>query len=177
MGASEPAEGPVLLGGGAVILVTIGSMFPFDRLVRAMDDWAAWHGGNEDILAQIGDGAYEPRHMRWVRRLSRPDFTAALAGADLVVGHAGMGTVITAGEHGKAIVIMPRRAARGEHTNDHQVDTAGWLGGRKGIFVAEEEGDLGTCIARARAGGVVETIGNSAPADFLARIRAFAEGR
>lgn len=160
-----------------MILVTIGSMFPFDRLVQAMDEWAARHAGGEDVLAQIGNGAYEPRHMRFVRTLPRAEFMATMAGADLVVGHAGMGTVITAGEHGKAIVIMPRRAARGEHTNDHQVDTAAWLGGRKGIFVANEEGELGTCVARARAGGEIETIGAAAPPDFLARIRAFAEGR
>ena len=160
-----------------MILVTIGSMFPFDRLVRAMDDWAAEHAAGEEILAQIGDGAYEPRRMRWVRRLDRAEFMAEMARADLVVGHAGMGTVITAGEYGKAIVILPRRAARGEHTNDHQVDTAAWLGGRKGIFVAAEEGELGARIAEARGGGAIETIGAAAPADFLARIRAFAEGR
>lgn len=160
-----------------MILVTIGSMFPFDRLVQAMDAWAAEHAGGEDILAQIGDGAYEPRHMRWVRRLERAEFMTVLAGADLVVGHAGMGTVITAGEYGKAIVIMPRRAARGEHTNDHQVDTAAWLGGRKGILVAAEEGDLGPRIAEARSGGEVASIGVAAPPAFLARIRAFAEGR
>lgn len=160
-----------------MILVTIGSMFPFDRLVQAMDAWAAEHAGGEDILAQIGDGAYEPRHMRWVRRLERAEFMTVLADADLVVGHAGMGTVITAGEYGKAIVIMPRRAARGEHTNDHQVDTAAWLGGRKGILVAAEEGDLGPRIAEARSGGEVASIGVTAPTAFLARIRAFAEGR
>jgi UDP-N-acetylglucosamine transferase subunit ALG13 len=163
-----------------VILVTIGSMFPFDRFIQAMDDWAGSRAGqdaDEDILAQIGDGAYEPRHMRWVRRLDRSEFVKVLAGADLVVGHAGMGTVISAGEHGKPVVILPRRAARGEHTNDHQVDTAAWLSGRRGIFVAAEAEDLGARIAEARAGGVVETIGAAAPPDFLARLRAFAEGR
>lgn len=157
-----------------MILVTIGSMFPFDRLIRAMDDWAEGRGG--EFLAQIGDGAYEPRNMPWVRKMPRPEFIATIARADLVVGHAGMGTVITAGEHGRAIVIMPRRASLGEHTNDHQVDTAGWLGGRRGIFVAEDEHALPPALDRARAsaGGAVETIGARAPEDFLARIRAFA---
>ena len=155
-----------------MILVTIGSMFPFDRLVRAMDALAA--GWEEEVLAQIGDGAYEPRHMRFVRKLPREEFIATIARADLVVGHAGMGTVITAGEHGKAIVIMPRRASLGEHTNDHQVDTAGWLGGRRGIFVAEDETALAPTIARARAPGRLESIGARAPEAFLARIRAFA---
>lgn len=156
-----------------MILVTIGSMFPFDRLIRAVDDWA--EGRQEEILAQIGNGSYEPRHMRFVRKLPREEFVAQIARADLIVGHAGMGTVITAGEHGKAIVIMPRLASLGEHTNDHQVDTAGWLGGRRGIFVAEDEAALAPAIAAARSGGAVETIGARAPKEFLARIRAFAE--
>ena len=48
-----------ILGGGALIFVTIGSALPFDRLVQAMDDWARDNPG-EDILAQTGDGVFEP---------------------------------------------------------------------------------------------------------------------
>lgn len=159
-----------------MIFLTIGSMFPFDRLVRTMDDWALAQG--EEVFAQIGAGGYEPRHMRFARSLPRPEFLARVAAAELVVGHAGMGTVITAGEHGKAIVILPRRAARGEHTNDHQVDTAAWLAGRQGIFVAEEAEGLAQAIARAReGGGQGGTISPAAPPGFLARLRAFAEGK
>ena len=115
--------------------------------------------------------------MRWVRSLERADYARAVAGAELVVAHAGMGSVITAGEHGKPIVLLPRRAAAGEHTNDHQVDTARWLRGRPGIHVADAEDDLAARIAAARAaGGAAARLGTTAPAAFLARIRAFAEG-
>jgi UDP-N-acetylglucosamine transferase subunit ALG13 len=161
-----------------VIFITVGSMFPFDRLIAAMDGWAAQQGLAEDaFLAQIGDGSFEPRHMRWVRRIDRAEFSGIVAGAELVVAHAGMGSVITAGEFGKPIVLLPRRAASGEHTNDHQVDTAGWLRRRPGIYVADTEADLGAGIAAARAaGGAAETLGTRAPEDFLARLRSFAEG-
>lgn len=160
-----------------MIFVTIGSMFPFDRLVRAMDAWAAGQPeAGEGILAQVGDGAYEPRHMRWVRRLERADYAAAVSEAELVVAHAGMGSVITAGEQGKPIVLLPRRVAEGEHTSDHQVDTARWLRTRPGIYLADAEADLAAAIAAARAGGAgAATLGSVAPAAFRARIRAFAE--
>ena len=92
--------------------------------------------------------------MRWVRSLPRDDYARAVAEADLVVAHAGMGSVITAGEHGKPIVLLPRRAGRGEHTNDHQVDTARWLRTRPGIHVADAEDALAARIAEARAAGV-----------------------
>jgi len=39
-----------------VILVTVGSMLPFDRLIEAMDKWAADHPGHS-LFAQIGKGA------------------------------------------------------------------------------------------------------------------------
>ena len=130
-------------------------------------------------MAQIGEGSYRPRHMRWVKSLERADYARAVAGAELVVAHAGMGSVITAGEHGKPIVLLPRRASRGEHTNDHQVDTARWLRGRPGLFVADAEADLPAAIAAARAGaGGQASLGATAPAAFLERIRRFAlEGR
>ena len=127
-----------------MIFVTIGSMFPFDRLVRAMDAWAEAQAetaaGPVPLLAQIGDGGYEPQHMRWVRSLDRDAYARAVVESDVVVAHAGMGSVITAGEHGKPIVLLPRLAAQGEHTSDHQVDTARWLRTRPGIHVADTEG-------------------------------------
>ncbi|WP_299131214.1 glycosyltransferase [uncultured Amaricoccus sp.] len=159
-----------------MIFVTIGSMFPFDRLVRAMDDWAGAGGAAEgEIFAQIGAGGYEPRHMRWARELGFDDYNAAVAGAGVVVAHAGMGSVITAGDKGKPIVLLPRRAAFGEHTNDHQLDTAGWLRTRPGIYVADTERDLATRLSDALAGGVgAGALDTAAPAGFLSRLRAFA---
>ncbi len=149
-------------------------MFPFDRLVRAMDDWAAAHPGQE-VLAQIGTGRFEPRHMTWVRKLDRAEYGDAVARAAVVVAHAGMGTVITAGELGKPVVLLPRRAALREHNNDHQMDTVAWLRGRPGLHVAADETELGACLAQAlvRSGPDGPTIGRVAPAEFLGRLRRF----
>lgn len=162
-----------------MIFVTIGSMFPFDRLVRAMDDWAAAHP-EEEMLAQIGDGGFEPAHMPWVRKLDRAEYVRTVKRARLIVAHAGMGTVITAAEHGRPVVLLPRKGSLGEHNNDHQADTAVWLRTRPGIGVADEAGDLPAAIAAALAPGTAGgaaggEIGASAPEAFLGRIRAFVE--
>jgi UDP-N-acetylglucosamine transferase subunit ALG13 len=155
-----------------VIFVTVGTMWPFDRLVRAMDGWAAARPG-EELFAQIGAGAYEPRHMRWVRRLERADYAAAMAGARLVVAHAGIGSVISAGEHGRPVVVLPRRAAEGEHSNDHQVETAHWLTGKPGVHVAAGTAELAACIAAAETVGAAARVAPTAPPEFLERLRAF----
>ena len=159
-----------------MIFVTIGSMFPFDRLIRAMDAWAAANPGRE-MLAQIGDGSFAPAHLPWVRKLDRGEYVRTVQRAALVVAHAGMGTVITAAEQGRPLVLLPRRASLGEHNNDHQADTAVWLRTRPGIHVAEAEADLPACIGAALAQAVAgETIPAGAPAAFLGRIRAFVQG-
>lgn len=158
-----------------MIFVTIGSMFPFDRLVRAMDVWTATQGASADVLAQIGEGNYKPQHMRWVARLDYAAYNAAVAGARLVVAHAGVGAVITAGECGAPIVVLPRRMYLGEHISDHQMETAAWLRGKPGIYVAESEADIPAHIAAAfvQEAPSSRRIEDAADAVFIARLRAF----
>ena len=158
-----------------MIFVTIGTMWPFERLIRAMDALAE-ADPQAEMLAQIGRGAFEPRHMRWVRLLDRESYAATVAVAELVVSHAGVGSVVTAGEHGKPIVVLPRKATWGEHTTDHQLETAAWLRDRPGVFVAAEAEDLPGCIAAARergAAGAVALVPKTAPPEFLSRLRSF----
>lgn len=156
-----------------MIFVTIGSMFPFDRLVRAMDAYAAARGEGEEILAQIGGGGWRPVHMASVARLDRAKYQETAARARLIVAHAGVGSVVTAGELGKPIVVLPRRQHLGEHTSDHQMETASWLRGKPGVYLAETEADLPAAIAAASAAGAAARIDSSADPAFIARLRAF----
>jgi UDP-N-acetylglucosamine transferase subunit ALG13 len=154
-----------------VIFVTVGSMFPFDRLIRAMDEWARRHA-SERVFAQIGEGAFLPRHMSHARMLPPARFREVFAEASLVVAHAGMGSVISAASIGKSIVLIPRHSALKEHTTDHQLHTAAWLRDRPGIFVADSESDVELQIEKARMSvGVRERLEPAAPPEFIAKIR------
>ncbi len=156
-----------------MIFVTIGSLFPFDRLIRIMDDLAPrWPG--ETFFAQTGDGAYQPRNMEFARSLPAPAFAETLRGSKLLVAHAGMGSVISALEARRPVVILPRDMALAEHTTDHQMATARWLSGKPGIHVAMDEAALPGMIDLALASsGVEEAATTSAPPEFLVRIRDF----
>ena len=46
-----------------MIFVTVGSMFAFDRLVRAMDEHVAAGRIHGPVFAQIGAGAYLGRYL------------------------------------------------------------------------------------------------------------------
>lgn len=105
------------------IFVTVGTQGPFDRLVGAVDDWAR-RRGEPGVFAQIGRGGAPPSHIRWAETQTPAEFLDHVRSARAIVAHAGMGTIITALEHGKPILLLPRRAALGEQRNDHQLATA-----------------------------------------------------
>lgn len=106
-----------------MILVTVGTQGPFDRLIQAVDGWAASRR-RTDVFAQIGSNAWKPEFIRWEEFMEPRPFREAFVGAELIVSHAGIGTLVAALEHGKSIAVMPRLARLREHRNDHQVATA-----------------------------------------------------
>lgn len=117
-----------------MILLTIGTQLPFDRLVRAMDDIAS--SLPQPIFGQIGKSAYRPKNFEWSETLAPADFDQKFSKAHIVVSHAGIGTVLTAQRHRKPIILFPRLASHGEHRNDHQLATCAQLKGRDGILIA-----------------------------------------
>lgn len=66
----------------------------------------------------------------------------AMEEADVVIGHAGCGTALDALDAGRVPILVPRRAHRGEHVDDHQVDIAHWLDGR-GLAIGRDVEELG----------------------------------
>jgi UDP-N-acetylglucosamine transferase subunit ALG13 len=124
-----------------MIFVTVGAQMPFDRLVRAMDEWAGTHG-RADVLAQTHAGHYHPRHIDSVQFLDPDGFRSAVERSDIVVSHAGMGSIITALEIGKPILVMPRLGRLHETRNDHQVATAKRFKALGRVMVAFDESDL-----------------------------------
>lgn len=124
-----------------MIFVTVGAQMPFDRLVAAVDRWAELRN-RTDIYAQIGESGLQPHHIQWSRFDAPAEFRRLVEEADVVVAHAGMGTILTALELGKPILVMPRRAALRETRSDHQVATARQLSLQGLVNVAWDEHEL-----------------------------------
>jgi UDP-N-acetylglucosamine transferase subunit ALG13 len=124
-----------------LIFLTVGTQGPFDRMVDVVDDWAR-RTARSDVFAQVGPTENPPRHIRWVRSLPAAEFTENVERAQVVVSHAGMGTIITALEFGTPLILMPRCAAFHEQRNDHQVATARRFKELGRIAVAFDEHEL-----------------------------------
>lgn len=106
-----------------MIFVTVGSQLPFDRLVGAVDAWAEAQGRSGEVMAQVSATDAPPKHIEWRREMQPCQFSAAVENADLVVGHAGTGTIMAALGAGKPVVVLARRESLQETRNDHQVAT------------------------------------------------------
>jgi UDP-N-acetylglucosamine transferase subunit ALG13 len=124
-----------------VIFVAVGTQGPFDRMIRPIDEWAA-RTGRDDVFAQIGRNAWRPSHIECVEHLDAGAFRSNMERAEVVISHAGMGTILTALELGKPVLIMPRRAALGEQRNDHQLATARKVEALGLVTVANDEREL-----------------------------------
>lgn len=131
-----------------MIFLTVGSELPFDRLVKAVDEWAKVNN-RKDIIGQIADPGpigYWPEQIQWHKFISAEEYGRCFDGAELIIGHAGMGSIITAALKKKPIIIMPRRAELKETRNDHQLSTIERFSTRKGVFVAEDETLIGPLL-------------------------------
>jgi UDP-N-acetylglucosamine transferase subunit ALG13 len=122
------------------IFVTVGTQLPFDRLISAVDRWASRH--RADVFAQTGSSSLRPKHIQWQDFIDNTEANHRIRAADLVVAHAGMGTILTRLETGLPLIVMPRRAALGEHRNDHQIATAKRLAHLGGLWVVDDEDSL-----------------------------------
>lgn len=105
------------------LLVTLGTIrgYAFHAAVDAVlrtglaDDRTVW---------QLGETSVQNLPGSVVDQLSMSEFSRAAAQADVVITHAGVGTLLDLFELGKYPLVIPRRRARGEHVDDHQLQIA-----------------------------------------------------
>jgi len=155
-----------------MIFVTVGTQGQFDRLIRAVDGWAGTHG-RTDIFAQTGASTYRPDHIRAKPFIDPGEFRKRVESASLVIAHAGMGSIITALELGKHIIVMPRRANLGEHRNDHQIATAKRFAEQGRIIVAFDEQELVEKLDRLEIVSDAEPLDTQAASPLIGTIRTF----
>lgn len=160
-----------------MILVTVGAQMPFDRLIAAVDAWAALHP-TVRFFAQIGERAWTPRHIPYATRLAPNAFIDRVRKSTGIVAHAGMGSILSALEHGKPILVMPRRGDLGETRNDHQLATASRFATTGRVRVAFDETALPEALGR--LAGIAagqpqppQTIGPYASPELIDALRAF----
>lgn len=127
------------------IFVSVGSRFPMDRLLVALDHFSS-QNPTFSVSAQSGKCIQPLPHTASQRWFSSKEFEQAVIDCDIFVSHAGMGNILLAAQHGKPIVIMPRQLRYKEHINDHQIATAEGLKDRPFIYVVNTAEELQSAL-------------------------------
>lgn len=129
-----------------MIFVTVGTQFGFDRLVKVVDNFASKNCVT--VKAQIGKSQYKCKSIESYEFLSPDEMDLIFSQADVIVSHAGMGSIINAIRLKIPIICFPRLACFGEHRNDHQLDTLSSFDGVKGVYCARTEIEMNFYLER-----------------------------
>lgn len=155
-----------------MMFVSVGAQLPFDRLICAVDRWAGTRG-RSDVVAQIGRSNYRARYIETIQFVDAIEFRRLVEAACVIVAHAGMGTIITALEYGKPMIVMPRRGDLGETRNDHQVATAKHFSATGTLFSAFSEEELVDKLDQATLVPNADRIDRQASDSLITTIRTF----
>lgn len=105
------------------VFVTLGTIqgYRFDRLVDAV---LAAGLADEHTIWQLGDTVRTDLPGTVFSHMGAYDFQGAINGADVVITHAGVGTILQSLELGKHPVVVPRSKTHNEHVDNHQFQIA-----------------------------------------------------
>ena len=131
-----------------MILGVTGTAMPFDRLVAALDQ-VARRDPSQGVWVQWGN-ATPPDGLQGAAFLARAELLEKMRTADVVVCHAGSGTLLDAISTGHVPVVVPRRRYLGEHVNDHQLEITEALSREMRAIAVIDCADLPAAIERAR---------------------------
>ena len=105
------------------ILVTVGThQQPFDRLMRGLESLPP-----EQLVVQHGPARPPAGTRVAVPVMPFPELLEHLRRADVVITHAGVGSILCATNEGHVPIAVPRLKRHGEHVDDHQLELAGAL--------------------------------------------------
>lgn len=165
-----------------MIFLTVGTQFPFDRLVRAIDCLVEEGVVQEEVFGQIGHSAYRPRHFEAVAALEKRAFDDYVRRASAIISHAGIGVIMMALDNGKPLLVMPRRPQYKEVVNDHQAALADKFEAQGYLLAAQDETQLRQKVGRLQ--GFVPRARQANPeavadriVDFLTAVRERADRR
>lgn len=153
-----------------MIFVTIGTQLPFDRLIKIIDELAPQL--NEEVIAQVYQCGFTPQNIKTIDFLAPDEFNTLYEKARLIISHAGMGTILSALQKEKPIIVFPRIAALGEHRNEHQLATARKFKEMGTVNVAMNEEELTSMLLKGNH-ATHQRIGNSASPSLIQSIQKF----
>lgn len=122
------------------VVVSVGgnAHYGFERLIRRLH---AIIPPTWSVLWQVGPTDVAGLDIDAVPSLPAAELAREIERADIVISHAGTGSILSVLRAGKRPIVVPRRAVHGEHVDGHQDDLADYVAAR-GFALVREADDL-----------------------------------
>lgn len=127
------------------ILVTMGTAkeYNFRRLLTIIDSLCDKNViDSNNLIVQSNDKGYIPKHYKILQTMPNDKFKDIMSAADVVITHAGTGTVIAALKLNKKLILFPRLKQYGEMIDDHQLQICKLVAEKNYAMVAKNEEEL-----------------------------------
>lgn len=134
-----------------MIFVILGTQkFQLNRLLKLIDEEIEKGRLTESVFAQIGNSNYIPQNYEWVKFLDKDKFEQKINESDIVITHSGVGSIITAINSQKPVIVFPRLKEYKEHVDDHQLEIADAFSKKEFVIKYREDMALSEQISNAR---------------------------
>lgn len=134
-----------------MIFLILGTQkFQLNRLLKEMDKLCGTGEITDIVYAQRGYSEYQPRNYEYVDFLNKDEFEKTIEKSSLVITHSGVGSIITAIQSGKPVIVYPRLSKYKEHVDNHQLEIAEAFEKKNFVLCCNEKEDLGKMINEAR---------------------------
>lgn len=106
-----------------MIFITLGNQnFQFSRLLKKIDSLVVSKSIQEPVIAQTGHTKYIGNAIQTFDFLEQEIFLDYIDRANLIITHAGTGSIINSLKKGKKLIAAARLSNYEEHIDDHQIE-------------------------------------------------------
>jgi len=136
------------------VLVTIGSMSEkkFTRLFKIIDELCEESIlDRNQVIAQVGFDNYESNYYKTFDMISDSEFKQKIIECDLIITHAGTGTIMSALKKNKKVILFPRMEKYDEHYDNHQLEISEIFKNKNLVLCATTKKELIQCISKIKS--------------------------
>lgn len=134
-----------------MILVLLGTQNnDFHRLLDEIEKNIDSGNIVDEVVVQAGFTKYKSSKMQIFVMMPKKELEDLVKKANLIITHAGLGSIEMSLEQGKKVIAVPRLKKYGEHVNDHQKDIETEFSKKGWIIGADEVSELGDALIKSK---------------------------
>ena len=104
----------------------------------------------DEVVVQAGFTNFNSNNMKIFNMIPKDSLEKLVEKADLVISHAGVGSIEMALNKNKKIIVVPRNKKYGEHVNNHQIDTEQEFNKKGWIIGIDDVGNLANALEKSK---------------------------